>query len=108
MINTEIETIKNQLLTYQSNLGTQTSKMSILEKEVTIFRSPTVNASTPLNCDTNDPNLLPNSRPTSKFTPINKSDGDTDISDLSQCMSSFRGAVKSEENLNFLIVVKFF
>ena len=110
-VNTDIDQIKNILLGFQSNLGSQTSKMSILEKEVTIFRTPTWqnNISGEDNNNESEPIKSNSSINTSlklKAYPINQNDGDLDNSELSARLS-FRGSMKNEENLNFLICVKF-
>jgi hypothetical protein len=109
-VNTDIEQIKNILLGYQSNLGSQTSKMSILEKEVTIFRTPTWHNNVNVDGNNEETELIKSSSSINiqklKAYPVNQSDGDMDNSELTARLS-FRGSMKNEENLNFLICVKF-
>ena len=83
----EIEKLKKQLLAYETDLGTQTSKLSVLEKEATIFNTPnSINGNAYSSADS-----------TSKSTP-------NDQIDFTSLHHS-GGNIKTEENLNFFIIV---
>ena len=86
--------------------------MSNLEKEVTIFRTPSWNNN--ISGVGNNNNEAEQIKSSSSINisqkniayPVNQSDGDLDNSEQSARVS-FRGSMKNEENLNFLICVNF-
>ncbi len=104
----DIEQIKNQLLGYQTNLGTQGSKLNILEKEVTIFRSPSLNFSPYESSDIlKSTGFTQRGATNYRNLSISKSDGDTEITDLTGYVNNIGQNIKAEENLNFLICVNY-
>jgi hypothetical protein len=104
----DIEQIKNQLLGYQTNLGTQGSKLNILEKEVTIFRSPSLNFSQYESSEVlKSTGFTQRGASNYRNLSISKSDGDTEISDFTGYVNNIGQNIKAEENLNFLICVIF-
>jgi hypothetical protein len=106
VIISDIEQIKNQLLGYQTNLGTQGSKLNILEKEVTIFKTSSLNFS-PYDSSEILKSTGFTARGASNYRnlSISKSDNETEITDFSG-LNNLSGNIKAEENLNFLICVK--
>ena len=105
----DIEQIKNQLLGYQTNLGTQGSKLNILEKEVTIFRSPSLNFSHYESSDVlKSTGFTQRGASNYRNLSISKSDGDTEITDFTGYVNNIGQNIKAEENLNFLICVNYY
>ncbi len=96
-LNSEVEGLKNQIIIYQSNLGTQDSKLSYLEKEVAIFRTPS------WNC--NNSNDFIEIKSAGKKS---KQDSNTSLTEVQYPDSTRNFPIvdgKMEESLNFMICV---
>jgi hypothetical protein len=105
-IGTEIDDLKTHLLSHQSTLGTQSSKLSILEKEVSIFKTPnTINNSLNSNLETIELKGKPLSKRNSEYKSEDMMNSLT-ISDPNDVNSFNSLGGKLEENINFLISVK--
>lgn len=98
-LNSEVEQLKNQIISYQSNLANQTCKVALLEKEVAIFRTPSTN--------TNNNNELTEIKSAVKKS---KLDSCTSLEEVQYPDSIVQNenivSGKMQENLNFMICVK--
>ena len=103
----EIEHIKSLLLKYQSELATQSTKLSLLEKEIAIFRTPNISyggsmsESVDLKASTSYYNKIYGYKVASAVD-----NEHSQTNDVASITHNPIGNAKLEENLNFLISVR--
>jgi hypothetical protein len=98
----EIEYIKGLLIKYQSELATQSTKLSLLEKEIAIFRTPhinlggNINESVDLKASTSSAYRMYSSKLHSGVDNDNMQ-----VNEVTSLSHNPTGNAKLEENLNF-------
>ena len=103
----EIEHIKDLLIKYQSELASQSTKLSLLEKEIAIFRTPNISygggisESVDLKASTNSAYKIYGYKTASYVDNEN-----FQTNDVASLTHNPIGNAKLEENLNFLISVR--
>jgi hypothetical protein len=100
-ISSEVEQLKNQIIAYQTKLASQGSKLSILEKEVAVFRTPNWNIQ-----NNNEFVEIKSARNKTKL------DSGTNLSEIQYPETSAVNETisngKLEDSLNFMISVTIF
>ncbi len=100
-LNSDVEQLKNQIIAYQTNLANQGCKLSILEKEIAVFRTPTWNSQ-----NNNDFVEIKSSRKKTKL------DSETSLSEIqypdTTPASEQISNGKLQDSLNFMISVSLY